>query len=77
MDVEGKIHPNIILKAVTSHIVFFALKDAFIPSQTVRGGNKSSFFCVPPRMVVKGLNNQSLYIILYPAVLVDADIMSC
>lgn len=45
--------------------------------QAVSGGNKSSPLCVFFRMAVLGLNNQSLYIIMRPAGLVEATIMSC
>lgn len=46
-------------------------------SRALPGGSKSFSLCVSPRMAVEGLNNQSLYIILCPAGLVDATTMSC
>lgn len=46
-------------------------------SSSFPGGNKSFSLCVSLRLAREGLNNQSLYIILHPAGLLDAAIMAC
>lgn len=46
-------------------------------SSSLPGGNKSFSLCALHRLAVEGLNNQSLYIILHPAGLLDAAIMAC
>lgn len=46
-------------------------------SASLPGGNKPFSLCVSLRLAAEGLNNQSLYIILRPAGLLDAAIMAC
>lgn len=62
-------HPDAINETKCTRRMFF--------SSSFPGGNRSFSLCVSLRLAIEGLNNQSLYIILRPAGLLDAAIMAC